>query len=147
MTAATPFGRITTAGVITQFTGGTLSSPGRIIAGPDGNLWFTDEYPSQSIGCITTSGQITEYPVGSTLGVQPNAGLAVGPDGAIWVTELTGGGMLHVTGFNSTTAACSVTSTPPTAAAAPALSAPALLLSALGLIACGLLAGRRSQQD
>jgi hypothetical protein len=48
-------GRITTAGVITEFSIPTLgSSPSDITAGADGNLWFTEASGSR-IGRITTA--------------------------------------------------------------------------------------------
>ena len=81
----------------------TYSDPSRIVTGPDGNLWFTEQgavgangslqptFPAPGkIGRITPDGQITEF-------TTPNqnwpyftsnpAGIAVGPDGNIWFTE------------------------------------------------------------
>ena len=83
--AANKIGRITTAGVITEFPIPSASSgPGGIAAGPDGNLWFT-ELNANQIGRITTAGVITEFPI-------PTAGsfaidIAAGPDGNLWFTE------------------------------------------------------------
>src|SRR5262249_57150985 len=59
-------GRITPAGVITEFSAGlaTGSSPAEITAGPDGNLWFTEE--NGAIGRITPAGVITQFTVGSS---------------------------------------------------------------------------------
>jgi streptogramin lyase len=42
--------RITTAGVVTVFTGATISRPEQIVAAPDGNLWFTNTGTKPSIG-------------------------------------------------------------------------------------------------
>src|SRR5262249_2091536 len=54
-------GRITTAGVISEFPVPTASSyPQDIAAGPDGNLWFTEQGIGK-IGRITTAGVITEF--------------------------------------------------------------------------------------
>lgn len=78
-------GRITTAGVITEFGGlSAFSGPHDITAGPDGALWFT-ETNSGAIGRITTAGVVTEFPIptGSTL----PWGIVSGPDGALWFTE------------------------------------------------------------
>src|SRR5262245_45619128 len=51
-------GRITTAGVITNFPTPTSNSqPVGIVVGPDGNLWFTESNVDR-IGRITTSGSI-----------------------------------------------------------------------------------------
>ena len=46
-------GRITTAGVVTNYTGTGISDPTGITAGPDGALWFTN-LGNNSIGRITT---------------------------------------------------------------------------------------------
>jgi virginiamycin B lyase len=56
-------GRITTAGVITEFPIPTLNSaPNGITTGPDGALWFTETGANQ-IGRITTAGVVTEFPI------------------------------------------------------------------------------------
>jgi Putative Ig domain len=51
-------GRITTGGVVTNYTGTGISNPDGITAGPDGALWFTN-FGSNSIGRITTDLAIT----------------------------------------------------------------------------------------
>ncbi len=56
----------------------------QIAAGPDGGLWFT-QTQANKIGRITTSGQITEYPL--AIGSYP-LGITAGPDGAIWFTQV-----------------------------------------------------------
>ena len=61
----------------------STSTPSRIVAGPDGALWFTEK-GADRIGRITTSGVVTEFPV--TAGSQPDA-ITAGPDGALWYTE------------------------------------------------------------
>ena len=71
-------------------------SPGGIVAGPDGALWFTSSLlASASIGRITTSGTVTQFmlpalppnpPPFSNLGAIVR-GPVVGPDGALWFTE------------------------------------------------------------
>ena len=56
----------------------------RIVAGPDGNIWFTDHDTNQ-IGRISTAGPIAEFPIPTA-----SAGLkdiAPGPDGNVWFTE------------------------------------------------------------
>jgi len=60
------------------------SGPSGITAGPDGALWFT---AGNSIGRITTAGDITTYPVpSSTNGL---VGITAGPDNALWFTVAT----------------------------------------------------------
>ena len=53
-------GRITPAGVVTEFAPPRPAQPTSIAAGPDGNLWFT-ELRRQQIGRITPAGTITEF--------------------------------------------------------------------------------------
>jgi streptogramin lyase len=73
---------------INTFTVPTASSsPIGIVAGPDGNLWFT-EYSGNKIGRITTAGVITEFAV-PTASAAPQ-GIAAGPDGNLWFTESGG---------------------------------------------------------
>jgi streptogramin lyase len=76
---------------ITEFLPLTLANaPGEITAGPDGNLWFTEEGVLPGIGRITTSGSITEYPAGLTSGfslLMTPKGVTKGPDGNLWFTE------------------------------------------------------------
>jgi streptogramin lyase len=94
-TASCAIGRITPAGVITEFTAGLSagSIPSGIAPGPDGNLWFADagcstDPPSApcAIGRITPGGVITEF----TAGLNPDADpidIAAGPDGNLWFTD------------------------------------------------------------
>src|SRR5271169_830436 len=58
-------GRITPAGVVTEFSAGLTpeSFPSGIAAGPDGNLWFA-EYFGNRIGRITPAGVVTEFSAG-----------------------------------------------------------------------------------
>lgn len=89
-------GRITTAGVITEFPVTTGSAPAFITAGPDGNLWFI-EFNSNKIGRFspTPSHKLSEFPV-PTADSEP-LGITRGPDGNIWFTENAGNkiGQLH----------------------------------------------------
>src|SRR5260370_29913156 len=74
-------GRITTAGVVTEYPLPTcVGGGGSIAAGADGALWYSTFDPP-IIGRITTSGVITEYPLGVN-----RAGpfhFISGPDGAL----------------------------------------------------------------
>ena len=49
-TGNSSIGRITTSGVVTNYTSGSVTDPTSITAGPDGALWFTN---GDSIGRIT----------------------------------------------------------------------------------------------
>jgi streptogramin lyase len=85
--------RLTPQGVLTPFNVGFVDNakPEQIVVGPDRALWFTDDFllgdPSRpSAGVIhrvTTSGQVTDFPLPTAAGSQ---GLTVGPDGALWYT-------------------------------------------------------------
>ena len=92
-------GRITTSGNLSEYVlptpPGHDSGAGDIAVGPDGNLWFTwvtldPTQPlataSHSVGRITPSGTITEFPV-SAGGGWPPGGIAAGPDGNLWFAQ------------------------------------------------------------
>ena len=94
MLAVSKIGRITTAGVITEFPVPTAgSSPRGITAGPDGNLWFT-EWLSGKIGRITPAGVISEF---TTPTASNTHGITTGPDGNLWFTETTGDNIGRIT--------------------------------------------------
>ena len=85
-------GEITPAGVSTLFpipqgttldpSKGVHASPGAVITGPDGALWFTE---NGAIGRITTDGTIKQFPL-TTAGADP-VDITSGPDGALWFTQ------------------------------------------------------------
>ena len=86
-------GMVTPSGAITMFSAGLPagSQIGNLVAGPDGNLWFTDCVQNASlsppcspaIGRVTPSGSITLFTRGMPVYSWPN-GLVVGPDGNLW---------------------------------------------------------------
>ena len=82
--------RITPSGEVTKYPAGDSGQPGQgtgpdgIAAGPDGNLWFTEEFTNR-IGRITPQGQLTEFKVPGS-DTTPH-GIANGPDGSLWFTE------------------------------------------------------------
>ena len=96
-------GRITTAGVVTEFPVPTPNSfTNGITVGPDGNVWFT-EYSAgfsspgadgRKIGKITPAGDVTEIEL-LTAASGPS-GITTGPDGNLWVTELSAGKIARV---------------------------------------------------
>ena len=79
--ASASIGRITTTGVTSSFLG-PLARPDLMAAGPHGDVWFAD---AERIGRITSAGVTRSFsePVGP-------GGIAAGPDGAMWFTNLTG---------------------------------------------------------
>jgi streptogramin lyase len=97
-------GKITTTGVITEYTIGTRplsaltgipsgTEAYAISAGPDGNLWFTGNHVSSFmptvgvIGKVTPAGVVTEYTAGIT---GPSGDIAPGPRGDLWFTVADG---------------------------------------------------------
>jgi streptogramin lyase len=78
-------GVVTTTGTITTNTLVTpTSDPLGIVAGPDGNLWFT-EAGSRSIGRITPAGSLTYFGVPNSTFSAPQR-IAAGSDGNLWFT-------------------------------------------------------------
>ncbi len=66
----------------------TLAGLGnQIVRGPDGNLWFAD--PNRdAIGRVTPGGHITYFTRGLTRWDSGPQYITVGPDGALWFTEM-----------------------------------------------------------
>jgi streptogramin lyase len=72
--------------MITEFGGLSSASLG-IVAGPDGNLWFT-ERDANKIGQMSTAGVLlNEYTIPTANSSTNN--ITVGPDGNLWFTEET----------------------------------------------------------
>ena len=59
------------------------SYPDGIVAGPDGNVWFT-EAVGNKIARITTTGSFAEYPLAA--GANPTD-ITVGSDGNLWFSQ------------------------------------------------------------
>jgi len=74
------------AQIITEFSSGISPSSQSegITAGPDGNLWFTEQ--PDRIGRITPQGVVTEFSAGITPGAAPWS-ITAGPDGNVWFGE------------------------------------------------------------
>ncbi|HSB62949.1 MAG TPA: hypothetical protein VLJ18_02240, partial [Thermoanaerobaculia bacterium] len=85
---ANAIGKITTSGVVTEFSAGMSANaaPQGIAAGPDGNMWFTEYTNPGRIGRITMSGVITEFEAGITPGGGIEA-ITAGADGNVWFAE------------------------------------------------------------
>jgi streptogramin lyase len=94
-TGGLKIGRITPAGVITEFSITGAQSLLGIVSGPDGNIWFTDQFAG-FIGRINTSGGGLV-----TFKLAPNShpqGITVGPDGNLWFVDQADTGAVG-TGF------------------------------------------------
>jgi virginiamycin B lyase len=96
---ATAIGRVRPSGEVSTFgeclhTGPPYTGPNSIVAGPDGNVWFTSHTTRSlpnvgtppAIGRITPGGEITEYRAGMSYASSPD-GIVAGPDGALWFTD------------------------------------------------------------
>lgn len=79
-------------------------SPLHIVAGPDGALWFAQGTPSAfqggGIGTVTTAGVVTNVYHAPASYTQPSSpfDLTVGPDGALWFTDLSRIGKVTTSG-------------------------------------------------
>src|SRR5437667_141192 len=92
-------GRITSAGVITEFASDLIrdSGPFAITAGRDGNLWFT-EFFGNRIAQITPAGVVTEFPpLPNPAPLNGPRAITAGPDGNLWFTEYYGNRIGRVT--------------------------------------------------
>jgi streptogramin lyase len=70
-------------GQITEFSA-PGSDPAQVVAGPDGNLWFSDR--NGAVGQITTGGTVTRF----TSGLNPGSAvrsIAMGTDGNMWFSD------------------------------------------------------------
>ena len=81
--AISPIGGADAASAITEYPLTPRDSgPAGIIAGPDGNLWYS-ETSAARLGVATAAGTATQI-----TGLRgPAGGLTTGPDGNVWVTE------------------------------------------------------------
>jgi streptogramin lyase len=88
--AAAPLGQVTQFNGFANFGVGAAHNPAGVAAGPDGNVWFTDDGGAGSmnaVGRITPSGTITEFTAGLNAGASPGA-VTTGPDGNIWFSDI-----------------------------------------------------------
>src|SRR4029077_9616449 len=79
-------GRMTLDGTVSEFAVPTANSqPGSLAAGPDGNVWFTEQNGNK-IGRMSPAGAILDEFTIPTPNGGPGA-IAAGPDQALWFTE------------------------------------------------------------
>ena len=111
-------GRITTAGVITEYPVGAASA---ITAGPDGALWYAagmvngpqiGRIAITGNGCSLASPCFTQYPLpAGSGGFGYFSAITTGPDGAVWFTENSQfGGANEIGRITTTGTGCSVSS-------------------------------------
>jgi streptogramin lyase len=87
-------GRVTAAGVLTEFPVSTPGDLNVITLGPDGNLWFTDPGRNE-IGRVTPAGTITKFAVPTP--ASGLFGIVAGRDGNLWFTESTANRLGRIT--------------------------------------------------
>lgn len=99
--AACATGRMTTVTItaeghqhiLSEFPLSSGATPFNLLAGPDGNVWFTeDTLDGSRVARITPAGTLKEFTIpsgGSGAGNEPFT-LAVGPDGALWFDQYGG---------------------------------------------------------
>ena len=80
-------GRMTTAGLVTEFQLASQSGPSDIVTGSDGNLWFT-KFDANQLSQITPNGVVTD--VQKLVKGSGPFGIGRAADGAIWITLLKG---------------------------------------------------------
>jgi virginiamycin B lyase len=77
--------RLDSAGHVTQYRiPGDDNSPGDIVEGPDGEMWFAG---FEVLGRISATGQITGWSDDSEPDIGLPDALTVGPDGEVWYTN------------------------------------------------------------
>lgn len=59
-----------------------LSSNNKIVAAPDGNVWFTLDSATKDVGSITPAGVVSEYELPK---IENPIGITPGPGGRLWV--------------------------------------------------------------
>jgi streptogramin lyase len=73
-----------TPAITGKFDLGTqIETNNKIVAGPDGNMWFT--LPGKKVGKITPAGLVQEFELTK---VETPIGIAAGPEGRIWVVGM-----------------------------------------------------------
>ena len=84
------FGALLSAQTLTEFALPDGVRPERIIAGPDGNLWFTDAFgnldQSSRIGRMTPAGEVTIFPIRARPLHFP-FDISAGADGNVWIIQ------------------------------------------------------------
>ena len=80
-TNAHQIGRLALDGALSTFP--THQNGWAIAPGPDGNLWFAEDF---AIGRVTPAGSVQEFPLDVEQD-SPAFGIAAGPDHALWFTE------------------------------------------------------------
>src|ERR1700682_425632 len=99
-------GRVTPAGVITQYPVPAAGSGSRsIIGAPDGNIWMAGRVQAPTTDTdliikVSPAGVVTRFSVG--VGVGPES-ITWGPDGNIWFTEFWSGQIGRMTPVGETT--------------------------------------------
>ncbi len=76
----------TTSGSISEQTLPGYTGPYGIVAGSDGNVWFTETLIPRELARLTLTGSVTEFPTSTAAN-----NIALGADGNLWFTEPANG--------------------------------------------------------
>lgn len=76
-------GRLDKNGKVTEFPLRHHGSPGSILAAPDGDIWFTTDFPSR-VGRMTPRGKVKIYRRGGAAA----GAIALGPEGDLWFAAI-----------------------------------------------------------
>lgn len=66
-----------------EFAAPEIDSNDKIVQGPDGNMWVALSEAGKEVAKVTPAGVVTPYNIGAIT----SSGIAVGPEGRIWVTQ------------------------------------------------------------
>jgi hypothetical protein len=80
--------RVTPSGEFTQFSAGPVAAPRHLVAGPDGNLWYSGP---GAIGRVTPTGEITQFNrcLDYRQPFSEPSTIVSGPGGDLWFTSVT----------------------------------------------------------
>ena len=97
--------RMTTSGVVSNFTAGGFDNPHGITFGPDGSFWVTNT-AGNSVGrlsYVTINGNPTGLADVSDSSINQPEGITSGPDGALWFTNAGNNSIGRITTTGSVT--------------------------------------------
>ena len=81
---ATPLGTSPPGRLLGTYSIPTEAGPENVVAGPDGNVWFTESWAG-NVGMVTPDGTVSEYSTGVADSIPD--GMTVGPDGNMWFAD------------------------------------------------------------
>ena len=99
--ARVKIGRISVDGSIVEYAYPHAGAhPENIVAGPDGNLWFSQGGPAAGIARITPAGHITQFVMPTAMSAPQ--GITAGSDGNLWFAEPGANAIARITRSGAT---------------------------------------------